>query len=74
MGSHVSPIAAIYSWRTLKNTASLKIWFRYVDDVLIIMTKDEVDGFTRHMNSNNKVIKCTTKMKSEDSISMLDTS
>jgi len=58
MGGPVSPMVADIFMEFLKQTAiatvpleyRLKLWKRYVDDILEIINKDAVEGLTQHLN------------------------
>ncbi|XP_072023436.1 uncharacterized protein [Amphiura filiformis] len=50
-----------------------KYWGRYVDDIMVIMDKAEVDMFTQHLNSVHPSIKFTVEFESNNALAMLDT-
>ncbi|XP_072046527.1 uncharacterized protein [Amphiura filiformis] len=68
MGSPVSPLAANLFMEHLEGTAIAtapmeckpKLWKRYVDDILQIVAKDEVNTLTDHLN---QVIQLNSHMK-----------
>ena len=83
MGSPVSPIASNifmgdHEQRAIA-TASPdlrpKLWLRYVDDILEIINKDNVQKLTDHINQADKSgsIKFTYEQESEGSLPFLDT-
>ena len=83
MGSPLSPIACnlFMEWLECKAIATApascrpRIWKRYVDDVLEVIRKGEVDNLTEHLNSIDPTgsIKFTYEQESEGSIPFLDT-
>ena len=36
---------------------SVNFWGRYVDDSMVVLKKNDIDTFTRHLNSINPAIK-----------------
>ena len=79
MGSPVSPIVAniFMEWfedRALHTFHSPpRYWGRYVDDAVAIMNKDDVEEFTKHINSIHQKIKFTSERESDGKLPMLDT-
>ncbi len=62
MGSPVSPIAANVFMEALEQQSIAttppeckpKLWLRYVDDILEISNKDQVENLTDHINKVDK--------------------
>ncbi|XP_072014982.1 uncharacterized protein [Amphiura filiformis] len=83
MGSPVSPLAANIFMEHLESTAIAtapleckpKLWKRYVDDILEIVAKDEVNNLTDHLNQTDDTdsIKFTFEKKEDGKIPFLDT-
>ena len=83
MGSPVSSIAANIFMEALEQQAiatapmdcMLKLWLRYVDDILEIVNKDCVEKLTDHINKVDKSgsIKFTYEKESEGKLPFLDT-
>ena len=84
MGSPLSPIAAnlFMEWLEQKAIATAplalncrpRIWKRYVDDVLEIVKKGEVENLTEHLNNIDPTgsIKFTYEQESDGCIPFLD--
>ena len=51
-----------------------KIWKRYVGDTFTVLGKDYVDGFLRHLNSQQPTIHFTMEIEKDNTIPFLDTS
>lgn len=49
-----------------------KTWLRYVDDTLIIINKEETDGFFRHINNIDNNIKFTEEESNNNTMPFLD--
>ena len=47
-------------------------WGRYVDDVLVIIRREEIDKFLSHINNQHPAIKFTIEREVEGKIPMLD--
>ncbi len=83
MGTPVSPIAANIFMEALEQQAIAtappeckpKLWLRYVDDILEIIKKDQVENLTDHINKVDKSdsIKFTFDKEAEGKIPFLDT-
>ncbi|XP_072040837.1 uncharacterized protein [Amphiura filiformis] len=84
MGSPVSPLAANIFMEHLESTAIAptapleckpKLWKRYVDDILEIVAKDEVNNLTDHLNQADDTdsIKFTFEKEEDSKIPFLDT-
>ena len=83
MGSPVSPVVANLNMEFLDQhviaTAPIscrpRLWKRYVDDILEVVNKDQVDNLTDHLNQTDPtdIIKFTYEKESNNSISFLDT-
>ncbi len=83
MGSLVSPILGNMFMEWLETTAIAttpeptkpKLWKHYVDDVLEIVNKGEIENLTHHLNQVDKTgsIKFTHEPEQEDQIPFLDT-
>ena len=83
MGSPLSPIAVdlFMEWLEEKAIATaplscrLRLWKRYVDDVLEIIKKGEAENLTAHLNQIGSTgsIKFTYEEESDGSIAFLDT-
>ena len=63
MGSPVSPVVAnLYmEWFEQEALSSYcdtapKVWFRYVDDTLVIISSEDFDNFFNHINSIDSII------------------
>ena len=56
-------------------TCRPRLWKRYVDDILEIVNKDQVDNLTDHLNQTDPTdsIKFTYEKESNNSIPFLDT-
>ena len=80
MGSPVSPIVANLFMEEFETRALStyqnppRFWGCYVDDVLAIIKRSEVDNFLSHINVLHPVIKFTIERESEGMIPMLDVS
>ncbi|XP_072019409.1 uncharacterized protein [Amphiura filiformis] len=82
MGSPVSPLAANIFMEHLEGTAIAtapmeckpKLWKRYVDDILEIVAKDEVNALTDHLNQvdDTDSIKFTYEEEKDGKIPFLD--
>ena len=78
MGSPVSPIMAnIFMERFDEHaietfTFELKLWRRYVDDTMVILTDVLLEDFTQHITSVHPAIRFTREEGSEGTIAMLD--
>ena len=83
MGSPVSPLVPTYYMEFLEQQAMAtapiscrpRLWKRYVDDILEIVNKDQVDNLTDHLNQTDHTdsIKFTYEKESNNSIPFLDT-
>jgi hypothetical protein len=83
MGSPVSPVVANLYMEFLEQKAIAtapiscqpKMWKRYVDDILEIVQKDQVDNLTEHINQSDPTgnIKFTYEKESDGTIPFLDT-
>ena len=83
MGSPVSPVVANLYMEFLEQQAIAtapiscrpRLWKRYVDDILEIVNKDQVDNLTDHLNQTDPTdsIKFTYEKESNNSIPFLDT-
>ncbi len=83
MGSPVSPLLANLFMEWLEQEAMAtapiecrpKLWKRYVDDILEIVKKNEVENLTNHLNQIDKSnsIKFTHEEEKEGTIPFLDT-
>lgn len=83
MGSPVSPIAANIFMEALEQQAIAtappeckpKLWLRYVDDILEVINKDQVEALTDHINKVDKSgsIKFTYETESDGKLPFLDT-
>ena len=83
MGSPVSPIIANIYMEFLEQKALTtapmnckpRLWKRYVDDVLEIIAKGEIDNLTEHLNQTDPTgnIKFTHEPESDGAIPFLDT-
>ena len=83
MGSPLSPIDCNIFMEWLENkaittapiTCRPRFWRRYVDDVLEIVRKGEVDNLTEHLNKVDPTnsIKCTYEEEQDGAIPFLDT-
>ncbi|XP_072025198.1 uncharacterized protein [Amphiura filiformis] len=82
MGSPSTPLLAISSWSGLSRKLSLqprklspRLWKRYVDDVLEIIRKGQVDNLTDHLNTIDPTgsVKFTYEQEHNGSIPFLDT-
>ena len=83
MGSPVPPIAANIFMEALEQKAiatapmdcRLKLWLRYVDDMLEIVKKDGIQKLTDHINTIDKSgsIKFTYEEETEEKLPFLDT-
>ena len=83
MGSPVSPIVAnLYmeyleqeALKTAGDECKPRLWKRYVDDVLEIVKKEQVDSFTNHLNQVDKTgnIRFTYESEQDGSMPFLDT-
>ena len=51
-----------------------KIWKRYVDDTFTILSRDKVDIFLQHLNSQKPTIRFTVKTETNNTIPFLDMS
>ncbi|XP_072028548.1 uncharacterized protein [Amphiura filiformis] len=75
MGSPCSPLVANIFMEAFEeeviNTSPVKpsYWGRYVDDTIVVLKTDDIDTFTRHLNSVNPAMKFTMDGK----LPMLDT-
>ena len=51
-----------------------RLWKRYVDDILEVLKRDTVEGFTEHLNGIDETgsIKFTYEMEREGSLPFLD--
>jgi len=80
MGSPVSVVIAnLYmeefeEWAIATATCKPKIWKRYVDDTFTVLGKGYVDGFLRHLKSQQPTIRFTMKIEKDNTIPFLDTS
>lgn len=78
MGSPIAPVAAniFMEWfeGVALNTAVVKPkhWWRYVDDIFAIITKDSLPEFTRHVNSIHDSITVTVEEESNGMLPFLD--
>ena len=82
MGSPWSHLDAICSWNGLSKkaistspiTCRLRLWKRYVDDVLEVIRKGEVDRLTDHLNQTypSNSIKFTYEQEKDGAIPFLD--
>ncbi|CAH8848487.1 unnamed protein product [Trichobilharzia szidati] len=79
MGSPISPIIADIFMEFREENAlkpsrsSIKWWWRYVDDTLVIMRKNDVEKFFSHINSHVNSIKFTMEIENEiGELSVLD--
>jgi len=72
MGSPVSPLVADMYMEFLEYKP--RLCKRYVDDILKILKRDAVEGFTEHLNSIDETgsIKFTYEMEHEGSLPFLD--
>ena len=50
-----------------------KIWKRYVDDTFTILSRDKVDIFLQHLNSQQPTIRFTMETETNNTIPVLDT-
>ena len=83
MGSPVSPVVANLYMEFLEQQAITtapidckpRLWKRYVDDILEIVRKDQVDNLTAHLNQTDPTdsIKFTYEKEHEGTIPFLDT-
>ncbi|XP_072048748.1 uncharacterized protein [Amphiura filiformis] len=83
MGSPVSPVVANLYMEFLEQkaiasaplTCKPRLWKRYVDDILEIVQKDQVDNLTDHLNQidSTENIKFTYEKEHEGTIPFLDT-
>ncbi|XP_072041401.1 uncharacterized protein [Amphiura filiformis] len=83
MGSPVSPVVANLYMEFLEQkaiasaprTCKPRLWKRYVDDILEIVNKDQVDDLTEHLNQSDPTgnIKFTYEKEQEGKIPFLDT-
>ena len=79
MGSPVSAVIANlymedFEEQVLTSTlCMLKIWKRYVDDTFTILSRDKVDIFLRHLNSQQPTIRFTMETETNNAIPFLNT-
>ena len=79
MGSPVSAVIANlymedFEEQTLTSTPCMpKIWKRYVDDTFTILSRDKVDIFLQHLNSQQPTIHLTMETETNNTIPFLDT-
>ena len=81
MGSPVSPLVANLFMEQLEAIATSQItcaptlWKRYVDDIIEIIKKGQVENLTEHLNTicTKQSIKCTFEEEKEGQIPFLDT-
>ena len=79
MGSPASPIVANIFMAELEQTAIKtmvsmpKLWLRFVDDVLAIMKRQDVDTTLQHINEQHPDICFTMEIESDGSLPFLDT-
>ncbi|XP_072033394.1 uncharacterized protein [Amphiura filiformis] len=79
MGSPLSPIGCniFMEWLDEKTPMNCRprMWKRYVDDVLEIIRKGEVDNLTDHLNKTgpSSSIKFTNEQENQGKIPLLDT-
>ena len=79
MGSPVSAVIANlymedFEEQTLTSTPCMpKIWKRYVDDTFTILSRDKVDIFLQHLNSQQRTIRFTMETETNNTIPFLDT-
>ncbi len=78
MGSPVSPIVANMFMEWFEEhaietfTYELKLWRRYVDDTMVILTDVLLEDFTQHINSVHPAIAFTREEEEGGTIAMLD--
>ena len=79
MGSPVSAVIANlymedFEEQALTSTPCMpKIWKRYVDDTFTILSRDKVDIFLQHLNSQQPTIRFTMETETNNTIPFLDT-
>ncbi|XP_072033415.1 uncharacterized protein [Amphiura filiformis] len=83
MSSPVSPVVANLYMEFLEQkaiasaplTCKPRLWKRYVDDILEIVQKDQVDNLTEHLNQSDPTenVKFTYEKEHEGTIPFLDT-
>lgn len=79
MGSPISPIVANLFMQELEQKVLMsfsdrpRIWWRYVDDTLVVIRNDVIDSFLQHLNSYHPRLKFTMERETIDrEISFLD--
>ena len=78
MGSPLSPIIADIAMQDLESIAlnnigiDLKFYFRYVDDILLVSPKDQVDNILNIFNSINNRLQFTIEFENNRNINFLD--
>ena len=78
MGSPVSPIVANLFMEWFESHAietfiyELKLWRRYVDDTMVILSDALLEDFTLHINSVHPAISFTREEEEDGCIAMLD--
>ena len=50
-----------------------KVWFRYVDDMFVIISSEDFDNFFNHINSIDSNIKFTYEKEQDNKLPFLDT-
>ena len=79
MGSRVSPIVAnlcieAFGQQALHTITGTfpRLWLRYVDDMFVVLPKEELDPFFVHINSINAHIRFTQELNHDNDIAFLD--
>ena len=78
MGSPVSPIIADISMEDLEDKtfatydATPRVWYRFVDDVISVVKKYNVQGQLLHLNKQHGRIQFTIEMENSGSLPFMD--
>ena len=77
MGNSASPMVAQFFMNKFETEIKHevwfpRIWFRYVDDIIAIVKKDEATNILNELNSKYPTIKFTMESEDNDSIPFLD--
>ena len=78
MGSPVSPIIADIFMEDLEDktfatyVATPRVWYRFVDDVISVVKKHNVQGLIQHLNKQHGQIQFTMEMENSSSLPFMD--
>ena len=76
--SPVSPVNADIFMEHLEDKAFesyplvLRVWYRFVDDIILVVKKDGVQSLLTHLNNQHQRINFTMEVESSDSLPFMD--